>query len=395
MRVGARMDVKTMVRWAALLSGCLLFPAVAAAGSWRHSASLAVSGEYDSNVHLVANDEESAWIGVVRPSYGLSWSDGRDSLELGGNVLFERSTESVASDRNDPSVFLGWRRANPRGSVGLRVGYAKTSLRWFERAEPEEPQEEGPGVPDEPEAPVDDPRLYGRRGSREVGSVSLAWSHALAPRWTLGVDAGVRAVEQNSGNLPDYGEQNDAVSLAYELDPRSSVFTRASWIRNDPDNRDDYYSTSAVLGVSRRLSDNFNVSFDIGGNHRSPDGDGIHWQGGGAFGYRAQRLEVSGSLRRAITASAYGGFVETDSARLGLGYALDDRTRLASHVNCRRARAAADSVLCGAGASVSRRLAPSWTGGLSYYYRLRDDEHAPTVHGHIVRLTVSYSWSSN
>src|SRR5687768_10408681 len=98
-----------------LLASVCVIPSAAQAAGWQRDLSISSTAEYDSNPGLEVTDRESVWRARLVPGVALTRIDGADEVRADARMRIERSTDSSrSSDRNDPSVSLGWRHATER-----------------------------------------------------------------------------------------------------------------------------------------------------------------------------------------------------------------------------------------------------------------------------------------
>ncbi|RFA29351.1 hypothetical protein CAI21_09785 [Alkalilimnicola ehrlichii] len=125
------------------------------------------------------------------------------------------------------------------------------------------------------------------------------------------------------------------------------------------------------------------------------DDDRVIWQGNAAAYFTlSPRINLDADAGRSVSTSGAGGFVETDRAKAGASFDIDERTRATMDIGWRDTRGATEGVERTFGAGVGRQLAPEWRTQLAFTHTQRKRGGESTANANTLALTLVYS-SSN
>ncbi len=320
------------------------------ADAWQQTGSARVSTEYESNPAMSPSNPEDVKRVLFEPSYSLTRIIGENELMTGIALQIARSSnQSLSPNRDNPRIFLNWKRQYENGELGVASRYAEIATR-------------DAGVDLTGTAP-----LASTRASR---TLSGRWSNALSEHSTLSADSNYERVSYTNGNYIDYATRSGSIMLNYAWNEYKTSFLQILHTDYDPakDNTPSSFTNFIVAGLNWRSSDTLDGILTVG---KAKVSDGvINSQGTVTVRYTGERNHLSLSLIRQIAPNSLGGFVTTDQANGSWSYSLSEKTDTGIDLMWQQSHfTAADITNSTTGAWVQHDLNPFW--GLRTYYQER------------------------
>lgn len=277
----------------------------------EHSASIAASTEYNSNLQYLEADAESTYLYRIQPTYKIRAIDGVNDWygTLGFN--FQKASNSrISTDREDPNASVGWKRTLESGLLGLGFAYEKESSRI---------------------AQLSQTGLVGEDGTAVSRRFVADWTRYLTERLTLETQARYEDnVFTGANALGNFDERIVRGELQYLYTETISPFVRlsANDFRADV-NRIEYQTLMAGSVVN--LSPNLKIRGAAGVSHISTSGDN---EGVGFLNidYTGLRSIASLAISRELFGTA-ADFVELgDNLTATFIYDLTDRSSVGTEL---------------------------------------------------------------
>jgi hypothetical protein len=353
--------------------GFLAGTGVAVAGDWRHSVSVPMTLEHDSNFTLNPTNKAGITRTIIAPTYNVVGTYGVDELTAGLGLRIEQSSaQSISANREDPNLLLGWRRQIETGELGLTAKYAEVSARTAELAET---------------------GLVVRDSTRKTQSLAGHWRRAVSERSNLAAAVDYTAVTYNAGALNDYNNASASFNWGYAWSERIEPFLYLAASHYDPQSGALAASNNAIVmgGVKRKVSERLEWTAQAGMSKVSGRTSTTGSQGSFALRYLGTRYDMTLDAGRATSPSGTGGFVESDQIKGTWSYAYDQRSRLGLDASWRDTKGTIPNTLRQVGAWVSRELTPFWNARLSLLHRQRQQNGQPDASSSVVGLSLVYS----
>jgi hypothetical protein len=214
------------------LAAPLLHTEPARANSWQQTLSARISTEYDSNPYLTpAYQGDGVWRLMFDPSYSLTQTLGVNEFRTGASVHSGRSSnKTLSQDRDDPSIFLNWRRQVEQGEVGIAARYDEAATRSTE---------------------LDSVGLVMTDGTRASRTVSANWKSLLSARSVFDANAAYSNITYKGGSFIDYISRTGGVMYSFDWSEFSTPFIRFAYDDYTPaDNSPASHRYSTMLGLN-------------------------------------------------------------------------------------------------------------------------------------------------
>ena len=275
---------------------------------------LTTSVIHDSSPALDDNRKKSAWIYSFIPRLLLDYTGEVNSYYLDASLLVQRhSNEEILTDREDPSLKIGWDRTYESGLFGLYANYYESSTRGEELR--------AVGV------------FTGNAGNdntQRVNQYGARWEHKIAPRWRLITD-GEYSKEDFTGDigLINFTSINARSKLNYAYTERLDTYLQIGYAQIKPDQTfNDTYLTRLALGVDYQLSEALKMSSRVGAYQLSGQQSDTDWEAGVQIRYDAGQMGYEAELNRELSDSSIAGFQKSDTFRLGWFYDISELDKL-------------------------------------------------------------------
>ena len=337
-----------------LLSACI--PVSSFAATWEQSLSLPLSVDYESNPRLSETNKQSVRRTQLTPDYSLTATDGNDQFFTKLRLRIERSSDtSISSDREDPSIDLGWKHEHETGQFGLTAHFDKQSTRLSE---------------------LEDTGQISNDNTRKSRSLSANWGNALSERYSLNLDANITKVSfDNAGSgLNDYRNKSVSAQLGYSLNEQTETFARLSFSRFEPVSTGTTNTKSLDVGATWTISERFNLSGSVGINDTSGASNESGWQAMLDMSYITARTRSSLGISRTRAPSSAGVVNESNQLRAGWTYNLSERNDIGVDLNWRENLSTNTSQTLRLGANFTHQLSPAWDLRVSAQRLNRDDD---------------------
>lgn len=334
---------------------------------------------HDSNAALDSRDK-SVWIYSFIPRLLLDYTGEANSYYLDAALLVQRhSNEQILTDREDPTLLLGWDRTYESGVFGLYANYNESSSRG------EELRTSGVFSGSDGSDNTERVRRYGAR-----------WEHVIAPRWSLSTN-GEYAKENFSGGgvaLIDFTSLDLRSKLNYAYTERLDTSLQIGFAQIRPDQTfRDTDLTRLALGADYQLSEALKVSSRAGVYNLSGRQSDTDWEAGVQVRYQAGQMGYVAELNRELGTASIGGFQKSDTFRLGWLYDISELDKL--NVNYAFVKFKQDaqvgllkSETQEIGAFYDRILRGNWRGQANITYR--ENKRDSRNDGNIVGVSLIY-----
>ena len=269
---------------------------------------------HDSNPALDDSRKRSVWVYSLIPRLLLDYTGEVNSLYLDGSLLIQRhSNEQILTDREDPTLRLGWDRTYESGLFGLYTNYFESSTRSEELRTA--------GV------------FSGNAGNdntQRVRQYGARWEHKIAPRWSLLTNAEYSKEDFSGGAaLIDFTSVDARSKLNYEYTERLDTYLQIGFAQIRPDQIfKDTDLTRLALGADYQISEALKVSSRAGAYHLSGRQSDTDWEAGIQARYEAGRMAYEAELNRELTESSIAAFQKSDTFRLSWFYDISEFDKL-------------------------------------------------------------------
>ena len=290
------------VRLSITFFALLFFSGQACADGWQQDGSVAIAGAYNTNPSLSAAYPGGAWIGSVTPSYTLRGIFGANQYRTGLSYLIERSSNTaVWSSREDPTVFLEWKRQADLNEFGLFTQYHESSARASQV------NNIGPNF-------VDTNAFY--------RVIKATWNRELSERSAFFADCSYENVTFGGGIYNNYVTRSANMLTKFELSERSGPFIKLSYADYLPENAQLSRLNTVMLGwnwvASLRLEGDMQIGKTTGVNVPL---DTLY---GATMHYKSESTGLDLSANRQALLSGLSGFILIDSVVGSWKYSLSE-----------------------------------------------------------------------
>ena len=355
----------------------LMLPGQSLAETWQQGWSVKTSAEYDSNPNMTPYNPESISRYLLEPSYRLRTTKGREELDLGFALQVARSSNTALSqNREDPSLFFGWRHPRETGEFGVTARYDEASTRTIE---------------------IDNLGLFLIENTRVNRAVSGNWSEALTERTTFAGDVGYQEVTykkgtNNAGNFVDFSSRSSGLMLSYAWSERHTTFFKLAYADYEPKySNSTSHLTTASAGWVWKVSDTLQGTLVAGKSKRS--NAEMSTQGGLTLRYTGQQSGVEFRVDRQISPSGLGGFVTVDQASASWSYTLSERSKAGVDLGWHKNKSYFNSVTRTSGVWVNYDFNSGWGAQTYYRYRVSDGGQGVAASSNIVGASLVYNYS--
>lgn len=329
-----------------------------------------VSMEHDTNPAMVPAYRDGIWRSLLEPSYTLKRAGGAYELSAGLAFQIARSSnQTLSRNREDPNVFLDWRRQSNTGEFGLSARYNEVSTRVAEI------DNTLPGFVDS------------TRASRKM---SGTWSKALSERSTLSADGSYEGVSYKGGTYIDYATRSGGLKLSHALSEGSTTFLGVSNVKYVPDGGGPTSRlVNATLGWNWKVSDYLEGTLQAGKSKDSSTMMSKH--GAASVQYTGRRTQLALNADRHTSSSGLGGFVTADQVNGRWSYDLSEYSRTGINAGWRKNRTIADDVSRSTDVWWQRDLSPFWTMRAHCLHRIREGGGAGGASSNILGFSFVYT----
>jgi len=357
-----------------------LFSTSAFADALENSLVAGVGTDYDTNPRMVSGSHNGVMRYRITPQYTGKFTEDLNELTFSAGALIERSSDQkVSRDRNDPNVRLGWRHTLESGEFSLDAAASTMSARTAELA-------------NNAQVAADTTQTNKSLGSR--------WQYSLTERLGFALTGDYRSVTSDKGNsngasnLTDYTTTSTGLTVNYNLDENSEIFTSLTASHYEPDNasRPSSNTYGGLLGYKRKISDEFGWSLQGGPVRITGVNPVSSWQGGGQVNYTGEKVNASLDVGRSVLASSVtGGFSNSEQVKFQLSYPLDENTRAGADYSWIKSKTVTDSTSKVYGLFLSRELSHSWSVMLRYQNRQMEPSSGGTASANMLGVTFNYT----
>jgi hypothetical protein len=368
------LNVRRFIRLSIILAALAFYSGQGWADSWQQVGSARVSTEYDTNPAMSPTYRGDVWRALLEPSYTLMGRVGANELQAGLALQIARSSnQTLSQDREDPRVFLDWRRQSDAGEFGMSAKYDEVATRTAEI------DNTGPGFAD---------------STRASRTMSGSWNKALSERSTLTADGAYSDVSYKGGALGgtfvDYATRSGDMMFSYAWSERSAPFLKMSYADYEPTSGNPLSrSASAILGWNWKVSDYLEGTLQVGKSKVSDTKMGS--QGTAAVQYTGQRTGLVLNAGRQVSPSGLGGFVTVDQANGNWSYALNERSKTGIDLGWQNNHFVTDIINRTAGAWLQHDLNSFWGARTYYQHRIIEQGGVGRAFSNILGITLVYT----
>ncbi|SEQ99658.1 hypothetical protein SAMN05216600_11322 [Pseudomonas cuatrocienegasensis] len=352
----------------------LLSSGVVHAASWQTTVALPMTTEHDTNPRLDAEDEKGVTRTTIAPDYTLIGAFGLDELRFGIGLNLERSSDqSIALDREDPKLLLGWQRETERGGFGLTAKYDESSTLFSE---------------------LEETGVVTGDGTRKKYNLAGNWRAAISERSTLASDADYTRVRYDVDSLTSYDELSTKFSWSYGWSELLEPYAEVSLSRYEPVGGTVTASSTRygpMSGLRFTISEQLQGVLRAGVNQVSGDEGGPSWQGGFELSYIGERFDTSIDVGRSTITSGEGGFTEVSQLRASWSYAVSETLRAGLDASLQDNKSTAPNTMRQINLWASQELSPFWVARLSLTYRQRQQDERPDASANVLGVTLIYN----
>lgn len=312
------------------------------------------------------------WRSIVEPSYQLKRTGDANELNAGLALQMARSSnKTLSQDRDNPSVFVGWRRQKERGEFGLSARYDEVQTRISEI------DNTGPNSVD---------------NTRATRAISGNWSEALSERSTLALNGAYNDVSYKGGPLVDYVTRFGGLMFSYAWSERSAPFLRMSYSDTEPagSNTRSRFA-NALLGWSWKVEDYLEGSLQAGKSKTS--GTGMAKQAAAEVKYKGQRAGLALNADRHVSPSGAGGFVTVDQVKGSWSYALSERSNTGIDLEWRKNHFLTNFINRTSGAWLQHELNSRWGMRTYYLHKISERVGLGTATSDILGIALVYTYA--
>jgi len=339
------------VRLSIIISALLFYSGQSCADVWQQDATVSVSAAYDTNPSLSPAYPGGAWIGTLTPNYTLYGNVGANQYKTGLAYRIERSSnQAVSSNREDPTVFLDWKRQIDLNEFDIFAQYHESSTRLSQI------NNIGPGF-------VDSNAFY--------RTITGTWKRDLSERSTFFADGSYENVTYGGGSYTNYVSRSGDMSLTYALNEHSSPFVKASYIDYSPVNTSQVYKMNTVmLGWNWIASESWQGGLQAGGSN----GDNVpsDAQYEASLHYKGQLSGLDFTASRLTSLNGLSGFILADQVIAGWNYALSEVNKTGIDLTWRKNYYPNPVTNSSAGTWLEHDFNTGWKGRMYYVHRISE-----------------------
>jgi hypothetical protein len=336
-------------RLSIILTAFFFYSGQACADGWQQDGSVGISAAYNTNPSLSTAYPGGAWIGSVTPSYTLRGNVGANQYRSGLAYRIERSSNTaVSSDREDPTIFLEWKRRIDLNEFGIFTQYHESSTRVAEI------NNIGPGF-------VDSNAFY--------RIITGTWNRELSERSTFFADCSYESVSFGGGIYTNYVTRTANMLSKYDLSERSTPFVKISYVDYLPENTTQMSRMNTVM-----LGWNWIASQRLEGDLQIGKTTGVNVPVGSLYGatlhYKDERAGIDLSASRQALLSGLSGFILVDQAIGSWNYALSDFNKSGIDLSWRKNYYVDAVTNSSASAWLEHDFNSGWKGRTYYMHRI-------------------------
>jgi hypothetical protein len=361
-----------------LVAGCAL-GASAVAADWQQSISVPMTLESDSNPTLAPGNGAKIKRTRIAPDYRLTGAFGLDEIAAGLALQIERSSDkNISQPRQDPTLYLNWRRLTQTGEFGLATKYQEASTRTSE---------------------LNESGLTVRDGTRKTQSLGGNWRSTISERSSLAASADLTTVAYDMGTLTGYSNTSLSLSYNFAWSERIEPFLRLAVSHYVPDGTAGFSSDNRSLTGGLRVIANENMEWtaQLGrsrltsptnpANHASTSG----LEGSFAFRRTGQSHVATIEFSRSVGASGTGGYIESDQLKASWSYTIGARNQVGLDASRRNTKNLLPNTMNQLSAWATHELSSLWSARLSGQYMQLEQSAQPHLSSAVFGLSLIYT----
>jgi hypothetical protein len=360
-----------------------MFVAPAAAGQWEVTASTGSYAEFDDNPRLQDEGADAVYGVVANLGIDLRRRTERSTLSLVPRVVVRRYTGDYALDSDDVFLNADQRFEGERGEYSLGASFARDGTLTSEFVATGSVSENTP---------------------RETIGLSAGASRTLDERSLLHGSAAYQNVQYEDGlryGLLDYNYWSGLLYYQRSIDERTSfnVLSRVALLKVPLSGAESREFTPG-LGLTRRWSDRWTTSFDVGPTFSEINGrsNGINTSFRLNLAGTWERSSLRVDAERLLSPAAGQGVLESrDRVAANLSYGLTEQLRATataavdyySSADDPRNRGGRYRSYSRAGVGLVWRAAQQWSLNARYEFSHLEDDTNASSH----QLVAGFNWS--
>lgn len=327
---------------------------------FTNTISITAGLDYDSNPALVEGRKDSVWVHTLAPQASVNYVNEFNRLYLQASLLIQRpSNEKVLTDRNDPSLTIGWDRTYESGDYGISAGFSQVISRG------QQIRTTGVFTPS-----VDDD------SAQRTRTIAAKWRHDLTQRWGISTN-GAYTKQAFSGGVNLLGSSSFDLStrLSYENSEKLNTYVQLAYIDLRPQGPEtDTDVRRLSVGANYEFTDGLKAAF-VATQYRVAGGESDKgWLAGAILTYDTERMGYTAELNRELNvAGGVGGFQKNDTFRLGWAFNLSESDKFITGYSLTKSLGSPvgfpEQKFQEFNAAYNRRLATNWNARANLTYR--------------------------
>lgn len=364
-----------LVRLSIVLAGLVFCTGLGWAGSWQHAVTSRVSTEFDTNPAMSPTNRDGIWRALFEPSYTLTGTNGADELRAGLALQVARSSnKNLSVDREDPSVFLDWRRRSDTGELGISTKYDEVATRATE---------------------ADATGLVSADSTRASRALSAIWSKATSERSMLSINAAYTGVSyKGAGAYENYATLSAGMNFSYDWSESIAPFLNISNVNQSPaGGGPSSRRTNTMLGLNWKVSERLDCTMQAGKSKGGGTGGNEDSQYVAGVRYAGMRTQLALNADRQASASGLGGFVTADQVNGSWVFDLNEHSRTGVNIRWRKNRSITDDISTTMDVWLQRDLNSLWGVRTRYMRRTREGGGIGGAASDLLGLSLVYTHS--
>lgn len=334
--------------------------------------------EYNSNIRMVEDNEESVTLYKFIPRFTFIARDELNTYRVNGGLLVQRSSDStVSEDREDPNLGLFWNRDFDKGSFSLSTDYAKSSTRTTELTQS---------------------GLVFSDGSSIARSYNANLSYTLSDKLNSVSGVGYRQTRYSASTLSDYSSRFFNTRLNYLYSEKLSPFVSYSINRyQDDGSTNNNLFTNSGNSISQDYHVGFvyqvnpRLDFDAAAGVNHINSVGSQWVGSTGLNWSIDDdSTLNTKLAREVSASGLGGFQKSDRFTARYVRQLNPKDSIGTDASWAKNRSINQSESKELGAWYSRNLTENWNFRTHASYRTLQSDSSD-ANGYLVGISFGYN----
>jgi hypothetical protein len=364
------LNILRLVRLSFILVAFVLYSGQGWADDWQQTGSVSVSTGYDTNPSLSPAYPGGTWFGLLSPGYSLTGNVGANEINTGLAYRIARySNKTVSPDRDNPSIFLDWKRQSDADEFGISTNYHESSARIAEV------NNIGPGFVDS--------NVYYR-------IISGSWKRTLSERSTLLAGSSYESVSYNGGTYVNYVTRTGDMMFKYDWNERSAPFVKLSYVDYLPANNDQLNRLAiAMLGWNWIVLDYLDGDLQAGESKVSDVPMDAQFEA--TLRYKGQRTEINVNASHLTALSGLSGFITADQVIGRWNYALSELDKSGIDLGWRKNHYVNAITNITASAWLQHDFNSIWYARTYYLHKISEQAGVGTAFSNVLGITLVYT----